>query len=52
MAHIEIINGKETLVASKSIKVCMKIEDPKETLQVFIDAKKKSTINDNNTTKE
>lgn len=35
MTHIEIKNGKETLVANKSIKVCMKIENPKETLQVF-----------------
>ena len=41
MAHIEIINGKETLVASKNIKVCMKLEDPKGTLQAFENTNKK-----------
>ena len=52
MAHIEIVNGKETLVASKSIKVCMKLEDPKGTIKIFEDAKKKYLINDKNTIQE
>jgi hypothetical protein len=52
MAHIEIIKGKETLVASESIKICMKLEDPKETLLLFKDTKKKLPINDKITSKE
>ena len=35
MAHIEIVNGKEVMVASKPVKVCMALEDPKGTLKVF-----------------
>lgn len=52
MAHIEIISEKETWVASKSIKVCMKLEDPEATLKTFEDTKKKGLKDDENATED
>jgi hypothetical protein len=52
MAHIEIINGKETMVTSKNVKICMKLEDPEEALQVIKDTKKKHPLGSESSSKE
>jgi hypothetical protein len=44
MAHNEITNKKETTVASKNIKIRMKLEDSEEDLQVIKDTKKKHSL--------
>ena len=46
MAHIEIVNGKQTMVESKPVKKCMKLEDPKGTLEVFENANKNLFMGD------
>jgi hypothetical protein len=42
MAHIEIIDGKEVMVASVVSKLKMAIEDPQETLKKFENIEKYS----------
>lgn len=52
MAHIEIVNGKQTMVECKPVKIRMKLEDPKGTLEVFENANKNLPMDDKNQAEE